>query len=294
MTDFTPHIYNGDCLDVMAGLPKNSVDLIVTSPPYADARQTSYGGTAPDDYNEWFLPRTKQMLRVLKPSGSFVLNIKEKVVDGERHTYVLELILELKKQGWLWIEQYMWHKKNTAPGRWKNRLRDAWEHCLHFSSTKDIKWFPGNVREPVLPHQRNKYRREVPKAPPPSRKYTASGSRYSRKPDAHNANLDGYRFPSNVLYLPVESKKHFHAAPFPPALPSFFINLLTETGDVVLDPFLGSGTTYRAALTLNRIPLGIELSEDYIRKVITDPYIAGDVDLGAKKAPTRPTQGALL
>ncbi|MCY4304367.1 MAG: DNA methyltransferase [Aestuariivita sp.] len=74
---WTGKIHIGDCLDVMEALPTNSVDLIVTSPPYADARKHTYGGIAPDDYVDWFAVRGKEMLRILKPTGSFVLNIKE-------------------------------------------------------------------------------------------------------------------------------------------------------------------------------------------------------------------------
>src|SRR6516164_3692182 len=81
-------VHEGDCADVLRGFADASVDLIVTSPPYADQRASTYGGIHPDAYVEWFLPRAAQFLRVLKPSGSFVLNIKEKAVDGERHTYV--------------------------------------------------------------------------------------------------------------------------------------------------------------------------------------------------------------
>jgi site-specific DNA-methyltransferase (adenine-specific) len=88
----------------------------------------------PDDYVAWFMPRAEQFARVLKPGGSLVINIKEKVVDGERHTYVLELILAMKKQGWLWTEEYVWHKRNCFPGKWPNRFRDAWERCTSRAS----------------------------------------------------------------------------------------------------------------------------------------------------------------
>src|SRR2546430_858746 len=90
-------VYHGDCVDVLKNLPSESVDLIVTSPPYADQRTSTYGGIHPDHYVDWFLPRAQQFKRVLKPTGSFVLNIKEKAVNGERHTYVLELIIALRK-----------------------------------------------------------------------------------------------------------------------------------------------------------------------------------------------------
>src|SRR5687767_9674803 len=94
-------------------IPDNYVDLIMTSPPYADKRAKSYGGIKADKYVEWFLPISKQLKRVLKDSGSFVLNIKEHPEDGERQTYVMELILAMKKQGWFWIEEYCWYKKNS-------------------------------------------------------------------------------------------------------------------------------------------------------------------------------------
>lgn len=88
----------------------------MTSPPYADQRKNTYGGIHPDKYVEWFLPISSELKRVIKPTGSFILNIKERVVNGERHTYVLELILEMRKQGWLWTEEYLWHKKTPIQG----------------------------------------------------------------------------------------------------------------------------------------------------------------------------------
>ncbi len=117
-------ILEGDCQDVLLGYPPNSVDLIVTSPPYADQRKNSYGGISPDEYVEWFLPKADQFFRVLKPEGTFILNIKEPAVNGERHTYVLELILEMRRRGWLWTEEFVWHKKNSYPGKWPNRFRN--------------------------------------------------------------------------------------------------------------------------------------------------------------------------
>jgi DNA modification methylase len=92
-------IIQGDCEEVLKSFPDNSIDLIFTSPPYADQRRPTYGGVSPDEYVAWFLPKTQQFLRVLKPTGSFVLNIKESVVNGERHTYVPDLILDMRKQG---------------------------------------------------------------------------------------------------------------------------------------------------------------------------------------------------
>jgi DNA modification methylase len=121
----TTNILLGDCKDILKKLPDNSVDLIFTSPPYADQRKSTYGGVRPDEYVEWFLPVSRELLRVMKKTGTFVLNIKEKVVGGERSTYVMELIIEMRKQGWRWTEEFIWHKKNCYPGKWPNRFRDA-------------------------------------------------------------------------------------------------------------------------------------------------------------------------
>ena len=107
MKNFADKIFNDDCLKVLPKLPKNSVDLIVTSPPYADNRKSTYGGIPIKTYVKWFLPISNELKRVLKPNGSFILNIKERTENGERGTYVIELILEMRKQGWLWTEEYI-------------------------------------------------------------------------------------------------------------------------------------------------------------------------------------------
>jgi site-specific DNA-methyltransferase (adenine-specific) len=139
----------GDCKKNLKEFPTNSVDLIFTSPPYADQRKSSYGGIHPDKYVEWFSPISEQLLRVLKPTGTFVLNIKEKVVDGERSTYVMELILEMRKQGWFWTEEFIWHKKNSYPGKWPNRFRDSWERLLQFNKDKKFNMYQEEVMVPT-------------------------------------------------------------------------------------------------------------------------------------------------
>jgi len=141
-------LYLGDSKEVLRQFPDNSVDLIFTSPPYADQRKKTYGGISPEKYVEWFLPISGQLLRVLKPDGTFVLNIKEKVVNGERSTYVLELILEMRKQGWLWTEEFIWHKKNSYPGKWPNRFRDSWERLLQFNKSRKFNMYQEAVMVP--------------------------------------------------------------------------------------------------------------------------------------------------
>ncbi|HEX3561125.1 MAG TPA: site-specific DNA-methyltransferase [Pyrinomonadaceae bacterium] len=152
-------LHHGDCLKVLPMMPDACVDLIVTSPPYADSRKETYGGIHPDAYVEWFLPVGAELRRVLKDDGSFVLNIKERVVGGERHTYVLELILALRRQGWLWTEEYIWHKKNCSPGKWPNRFRDAWERCLHFTKQKKFKMYQEEVMVPTGDWAKNRLKK---------------------------------------------------------------------------------------------------------------------------------------
>jgi site-specific DNA-methyltransferase (adenine-specific)/site-specific DNA-methyltransferase (cytosine-N4-specific) len=254
-------LYQGDCLDVIKTLEDNSIDLIVTSPPYSDQRKSTYGGIHPDKYVEWFLPISAELLRVLKPTGSFVLNIKEKVVNGERHTYVIELILALRKQGWLWTEEYMWHKKNSFPGKWPNRLRDAWERLLHFNKDKKFNMYQDEVKIPIGDWSTKRLANlsETDK----TRDESKVGSGFGKK--IENWVGKDMVLPDNVMYMATESSNKNHSAAYPEGLPEWFIKLFTQEGDVVLDPFLGSGTTSRVANRLNRHSIGIEMNEEYYK-----------------------------
>lgn len=259
----TIDLFHGDCLDVLKTIDTNSIDLIVTSPPYSDQRKATYGGIHPDKYVEWFLPISEELLRVLKPTGSFVLNIKEKVYNGERHTYVLELILAMKKQGWLWTEEYMWHKKNSFPGKWPNRLRDAWERLLHFNKEKKFDMYQDNVKVPIGDWSKTRLKNlsETDK----KRDESKVGSGFGKK--IENWVGKDMVLPDNVLYMATESSNKGHSAAYPEELPEWFIKLFTKEGDVVLDPFLGSGTTCKMAMGLNRNSIGIELNDEYFNQI---------------------------
>ena len=252
-------ILNGDCLDILKEYPDNFFDLIVTSPPYADRRAKTYGGIRPDKYVDWFLPRSKEFLRVLKISGTFILNIKEKAVNGERHTYVLELILALRKQGWLWTEEFIWHKKNCYPGKWPNRFRDAWERCLQFNKSKHFKMFQDEVRVPMgewaNTRLKNLGKNDV------IRYNSQAGSGFGK--NISNWLDRDLAYPTNVLHFATECSNKNHSAAFPAELPEWFIKLFTEVGDWVLDPFVGSGTTCEVAQKLRRNSVGIDNRDEY-------------------------------
>lgn len=249
----------GDCETLLKSYPDACIDLIVTSPPYADRRKDTYGGVHPDEYVAWFLPRAAEFFRVLKPTGTFILNIKEPAHNGERHTYVLELILALRAQGWLWTEEMIWHKKNCYPGKWPNRFRDAWERLLQFNKQRQFAMYQDEVRVPTgdWAERRLKNLSETDKIRDTSKVGSGFGKNISNWVGRDLA------YPTNVLHMATESSNRKHSAAFPLALPTWFIKLFTQEGGVVLDPFLGSGTTALAAYRLNRQYLGIDLSPEY-------------------------------
>ena len=238
-------IKQGDCLEVLRKYPNDYFDLIITSPPYADCRAKLYGGTSPDDY---------------KPTGTFILNIKEKVVNGERHTYVIELILELRRQGWLWTEEFIWHKKNSHPGKWPNRFRDAWERCLQFNKTKRFNMYQEAVMVPMGDWAKTRLKKlgdnDV------IRFNSQVGSGFGK----NIANWVGRdkAYPSNVLHMATETGNRSHGATFPHDLPEWFIKLFTKTDDWILDPFLGCGTVCEVAQKLGRNSVGIDVLKEYV------------------------------
>ncbi len=254
-------IYNGDCAQVIASeIPDQSVNLIVTSPPYADQRHGNYGGIHPDRYAEWFLPKAQAFKDCLAPDGSFVLNIKEKAVGGEKHPYVYELVLALRReQGWRLVDEYCWHKKNCYPGKWPNRFRDSWERLYHFALNPAFKMRQEDVMVPMgdWKDKRLANLSETDLLRDESRHRNGFAKRVENWVGRDMA------YPTNVLHMATECSHKGHPATFPKALPEWFIRLFTDAGDTVLDPFAGSGTTLVAAVELGRNAIGIDTQEEY-------------------------------
>ncbi|BBB14786.1 DNA modification methylase [Candidatus Rickettsiella viridis] len=240
-------ILHGDCRNVLPTFPEK-VALIVTSPPYADARQAHYDSVAPHHYTDWFVTFHEALWRALKPTGSLVLNMKDKIVQGVRQHYVWATIEKLIGLGWHCIDDYIWHKKTSMPGYWPTRLRDAWEYVFHLAKVKKPYVDQEAVKIPMAASTQQRIARfsGLKKRIVVS----ATGSRFQ-------CNFANWRhkkqvLPTNVLHLCPENRNQGHPAVFPVALPQFFIRLLSKPQDLILDPFAGSGTTGLAALSLGR------------------------------------------
>ncbi len=250
----------GDSAIELAQLHNDSIQLIVTSPPYADQRKKTYGGIHPDEYVGWFLPISRELLRVLNPRGTFILNIKEKAVNGERHTYVLDLIKAMRGQGWLWTEEFIWHKKNSYPGKWPNRFRDSWERLLQFNKSKKFDMYQEEVMVPVGDWAKGRLSNlsETDKIRDESKVESGFGKNISNWVGREMV------YPTNVIHMATECNNQGHSAVFPRQLPEWFIKLFTAPGDTVLDPFAGSGTTLFAAREMRRKAIGIEIVPEYV------------------------------
>jgi site-specific DNA-methyltransferase (adenine-specific)/site-specific DNA-methyltransferase (cytosine-N4-specific) len=240
------------------------VDLIVTSPPYADARKNHYDSIHPDKFAEWFLTFHEPFFKALKPEGSLVINIKDKVVDGVRHRYVWHTIEALCEKGWYSIEDYLWQKPNPMPGYWPTRLRDGWEYCFHLSKSKRPYFNSDAVRKPIGDWVESRLRNLGKNDQ--SRHNSVNASGFGR--DISKWVGKQTVLPSNVLSIPLVGKNKGHPAVFPVDLPLFFIKLLCPENGLVIDPFGGSGTTGIAALSLGRQCVLIDNNLEYCQQAL--------------------------
>lgn len=245
------------CTDALSGLKSlkdETIDLCITSPPYANIRK-SYEGVSPKEYTTWFLPIATQILRVLKTNGSFILNIKDKCEDGERIPYPFEIVVELRKLGFKFIDTIIWQKKNgaTCAGR---RRADYFEYIFHFCKGIEPVWNPDSIRTPYSPASKKRA------TSPIKQNISNRESRTKNEYKVWNLNPLG-AFPKNVVPFPKDFGRD-HPASYHIDLPSHFIKAHSNPGDTVLDPFAGRGTSLMACKTLGRVGLGFELKQEYV------------------------------
>jgi DNA modification methylase len=280
-----PHrLICGDCRDrsVISKLFEGQkANVVITSPPYATQRQydpsSGFEPVPPEKYVAWFKDVAAAIESVLEPDGSYLLNIKAHAEDGERHTYVMDLVLAHKRQwGWRFVDEFCWRKTDDGvPGGWSNRFKNAWEPIYHFSRERKIKFRPREVGH--WSDDCFDYSPENPKSTSGSGllgtgprgaaadkgKNHAAWQTTRRNANDLEGRHGGLARPSNVIEAKTESSQGNHSAPYPRAIPEFFIKAFSDAGDVIFDPFAGSGTTLVAAGLNERAGFGVEISPAY-------------------------------
>ena len=261
--------YLGDCMELSKQLKDDSIDLVVTSPPYADT--VSYGDEInvfdPDNYANWILPLFKEANRFLKPNGSFILNINDRILNGSRSIYVMETVVNIvKNTGLKLFDRYIWCKKTTLPVHGDRRFNDRIEYIFHF--VRNPKSFKSNmdvVRVPYKDSSLNRFKSKMHG----NDIVNADGTTELSDRGTSSAHPLGTK-PTTIFDFDTCSalRGNNHPAPFHPQLPEFFVKWLTDKDDIVLDPFMGGGTTGKVSRDLNRNYIGFELNNIYINEFI--------------------------
>jgi site-specific DNA-methyltransferase (adenine-specific)/site-specific DNA-methyltransferase (cytosine-N4-specific) len=245
----------GDCRnpDDIARLCIEKVQGCFTSPPYAEQRKDQYGGVPADEYVAWWEAVQAGVRGVLREDGSFFVNIKAHCDNGERSLYVMDLVLAMRRAwGWRYVDELCWQRA-SAPNGTTDRLRNQWEPIHHFA-LGDTKARFENVS--YVSDQTNSGRGQKSRS--------GSGFTIAKWKDGMVAR------PSNVLVFNHnnEAADLGHPAIFPVALPDFFIRAYSDPGDVWLDAFVGSGTTFVAAEQNGRIGYGMEIAPKYVAVIL--------------------------
>ena len=254
------NIYQGDALELLKKLPDNSIDLVITSPPYSTLKvYIDNPGILADDYVNWFIPYCKEIERVIKPTGSFILNINDKVENGFRHPYVFDLISRLHKEtGLKMFERLFWNKMKGLPNR--SRFGDRVEYVFWFAKEKGFQFYIDEMRT-VYSEQSIKRMKKPLKKRFARTEENQNESEYKEwKPNPLGA------LPTTLVSISSESKRiaDNHVAVYPVELVKYFIKGSTKEGNLVLDPFMGTGTTALVCKQLGRDYIGFELQQDYI------------------------------
>ncbi len=270
--------YCGDANDLMRELQDESVDLVITSPPFALQRQKAYGNEDQATYVSWLLSFTSEIKRILKPTGSFVLDLGGAYQSGVpiRSIYQYRVLVRMCDElGWYLAEEFFWYNSSKLPSpiEWVNkrklRAKDSVNTLWWFSKSTSPK---ANISNVLVP-----YSDRMAKLLSNKTKYYEPALRPSGHDISEGFNKDnGGAIPSNLLQIPnTESNSQYlrfcklvgatgHPARFPSKLPEFFIKFLTDEGDVVLDIFAGSNTTGAVAEALNRRWLAFDLDQGYL------------------------------
>jgi DNA modification methylase len=270
--------YVGDALELLQGLPDESIDLVLTSPPFALQHQKEYGNVDQDEYVDWLLSFAIEIKRVLKSSGSFVLDLGGAYRRGRpvRSLYNYRVLIRMCDDlGWNLAEEFFWFNPSKLPSpiEWVNkrkiRAKDAVNTIWWFSKTD----FPkADITKVLLP-----YSKRMKLLLQNSDKYYSP----KKRPSGHDissrfAEDKGGAIPPNLLQIPnTESNSQYlrccqivgingHPARFPEKLPEFFIHFLTDVGDTVLDIFAGSNTTGAVAEALGRRWIAFEIDRSYL------------------------------
>ncbi len=274
----------GDCRnrEILSRLFEGrKANAVITSPPYATQRQydpaSGFEPVPPENYVAWFKDVAAAIESVLAAEGSYFLNIKAHADDGERNLYVMDLVLAHKRQwGWRLVDEFCWRKTDDGvPGGWNNRFKNAWEPIYHFSRDRKIKFRPREVGH--WSDDCFDYSPDNPKSTSGSGllgtgprgaaadqgKNHAAWQTTRRNANDMEGRHGGLARPSNVIEAKTESSQGSHSAPFPRAIPEFFIKAFSDPGDVIFDPFSGSGTTLVTAGMLDRAGYGVEISPAY-------------------------------
>ena len=253
-------LYLGETKEIISKMVEKNelVDMIFTSPPYYSFRKNysgngdgSVGSIHVDEYADWLLEFTEKFLQVLKPNGSFFLNINDKIENGVVHPVLDELKYKMSKQGlYLVAKPYIWFKKQSMPTNCKYRAIDRYEYVFHFSNSTKPKFRATNCRTPHSEVTKRRMKRPVP---------TINSRDGVYEHTKIKLNADG-ALPHNVVITPAESNPSvLHPAPFHVDLAEWFIKVGSDVNDIVLDPFAGSSTTGVAAIKNERKYVGIDL-----------------------------------
>ena len=266
--------FHTDAIELLRKLPSDSVDLVMTSPPFALTRKKEYGNEPAARYVEWFLPFAREIKRVLKDTGSFVLDIGGAWLPGVpvRSLYHFQVALTLVEEGFRLAQDFYWHNpaRLPSPAEWvtvrRVRVKDAVNMVWWFSKTDDPKADNRRVLQPYSESMKSLLR---------------NGYKAKMRPSGHDisenfAKDNGGAIPSNLITIAnTESNTPYlkackargikpHPARYPEALVRFFLNFLTDEGDLVLDPFSGSNVTGAASERLGRRWLATETNIDYL------------------------------